>query len=119
MFEGLEYPVSTRLAEHNGCIYLDLANERWEAVEIDATGWRIVSNAPVRFRRSRGMLPLPYPAPDGYSSTSRNAGTKAFDGGGTCSIIASVGAIARCGISRQTIRPGRPGRRKAIGTCRS
>jgi hypothetical protein len=64
LFEGLEYPVSTRLAEHEGCIYLDLANERWESIAIDSTGWRVVSNPPVRFRRSRGMLPLPYPAPD-------------------------------------------------------
>jgi hypothetical protein len=62
LFEGLEYPVSARLAEHER-IYLDLANNRWEAVEIDADGWRVVTNPPVRFRRARGMLPLPRPAP--------------------------------------------------------
>ena len=35
--------------------------ETWRAVEIDATGWRIVSHPPVRFRRSAGMQPVPVP----------------------------------------------------------
>ena len=42
-------------------IYIDLCNEKWEAVEITSEGWRIVQNPPVRFRRSRGMQPLPIP----------------------------------------------------------
>jgi hypothetical protein len=59
--EGPEYPVCTRLGEHQGNIYLDLANDRWEAIEISSTGWRVVANPLVKFRRTRGMLPLPYP----------------------------------------------------------
>ena len=59
----LEYAVFTRLAEHDGCIYLDLANEAWEVIEITTTDWQVVVEPPVRFRRPRGMLPLPYPSP--------------------------------------------------------
>ena len=56
-----QHEVAVRLAEHGGKLYLDLGDPRWQAVEIDAAGWRIVAAPPVRFRRSRGMLPLPGP----------------------------------------------------------
>ena len=55
------HKVFVRTAEHNGRIYLDLADQSWDAVEIDGTGWRLVSDVPVKFRRPRGMLPLPQP----------------------------------------------------------
>jgi hypothetical protein len=66
-FEGPECPVFTRLAARDGKIYLDLANEAWEAVEIDPTGWRILWDVPVKFRRKRGMSPLPDPVRSGGS----------------------------------------------------
>jgi len=50
-----------RIAEMDGAIYLDLANAAWEVVKIDARGWQVVKDAPVRFVRRRGMLPLPIP----------------------------------------------------------
>jgi hypothetical protein len=65
LFKGSEYPVYTQLAEHNGNIYLDLGNAPWEAVEITVDGWRIVTDPPVKFRRARGMLPLPHPSTGG------------------------------------------------------
>jgi hypothetical protein len=65
LFDGPEYPVFTRLAEHNNRIYLDLANASWEAIEISATGWQIAATPSVKFRRSRGMLPLPVPVKGG------------------------------------------------------
>src|SRR5262249_9367890 len=58
-FDGPQRTVSVRLAERDGLIYLDLADEFWRCVEIGANGWRIAENPPVRFRRSVGMqLPL-------------------------------------------------------------
>ena len=60
-FDGPEHAVHVRVAEHNDRIYLDLADECWRAVEVGATGWRIVSAPPVRFIRTPGMLPLPVP----------------------------------------------------------
>jgi putative DNA primase/helicase len=57
------FPTWRRVAGLGERIYLDLADAAWRAVEIDATGWRIVDQAPVKFLRSRGMLPLPAPEP--------------------------------------------------------
>ncbi len=39
-FDAPERTVHIRVAEHAGCIYLDLADERWRAVEIGPDGWR-------------------------------------------------------------------------------
>jgi hypothetical protein len=61
LFENPEIPVFIRFAEHKGKIYLDLANEHWQVVEITAKEWRILDTPPVRFRRARGMKPLPVP----------------------------------------------------------
>lgn len=60
-FDGPEREVHVRVAEHDGAIYVDLANERWEAVKISNGNWQVISDPPVRFRRPRGMLPLPVP----------------------------------------------------------
>ncbi|HPU00218.1 MAG TPA: hypothetical protein PLU39_20315, partial [Armatimonadota bacterium] len=59
--EGQPVRAYTRVAEHAGAIYLDLADDEWRAVRIDAKGWEVVSNPPARFRRSPGQLPLPTP----------------------------------------------------------
>ncbi len=48
------------------------ATKTWRAVEIDATGWRVIDNPPVRFRRASGMKPLPIPAPGGSIETLRS-----------------------------------------------
>ena len=51
---------------------LDLGDEEWRAVEIDTTGWRVIDNPPVRFRRAGGMQPLPVPLPGGSVETLRS-----------------------------------------------
>jgi hypothetical protein len=61
LYESREKEVFSRLAERGGVIYLDLCNSSWQAVEITKSGWQVVSNPPIRFRRSRGMLALPIP----------------------------------------------------------
>jgi hypothetical protein len=61
VFEGQEYPLYTRVAEVNGVVYLDLANEQWQAVAVAKDGWQLVDKPGVKFRRSRGMLSLPVP----------------------------------------------------------
>jgi hypothetical protein len=65
LFDGPEIDVHVRVAEQGGRIYLDLGGPEWRAVEIDAKGWRIVAEPPVRFRRAGGMLPLPEPTQGG------------------------------------------------------
>ena len=64
-FDGAERPVFLRVAETDGKIFLDLCNENWEVIEIDSKGWRLLSQAPVRFRRARGMSALPQPTHGG------------------------------------------------------
>jgi hypothetical protein len=71
VFDGDELPVYTRLAEHNGAIYLDLGNAQWQAVEITASGWRLIDTPPVKFRRAKGMLPLPEPLRGGTLTALR------------------------------------------------
>jgi len=63
LFDGPTLPVFVRLMSHeeDSAIYLDLANAGWEAIKITCAGWEIVSNPPVKFRRPKGMLPLPTP----------------------------------------------------------
>lgn len=65
IFQGETYEVYLRIAEHDGKIYLDLGTPDWKAVEIDATGWRIVLEPPVRCWRPESLLPLPYPVEGG------------------------------------------------------
>jgi hypothetical protein len=64
-FDGPERAVHVRIAEHAGHIFLDLADERWRAVDIAPDGWRVIGCPPVRFRRPAGMLPLPAPQQGG------------------------------------------------------
>lgn len=63
--EGTEREVFVRIARHESAVYLDLADPSWRAVEVTADGWRIVPKPPVKFRRARGMMPLPVPEPGG------------------------------------------------------
>ena len=57
--DGPQRKVSVRLAEHDGLIYLDLADEFWRCIEIGANRWGIAEDPPARFRRSADMQPLP------------------------------------------------------------
>jgi hypothetical protein len=67
MFEGAERRVFLRIGGHDGRIYYDLCNKDWQVIEIDgATGsFRLVADAPVRFRRRPAMLPQVMPVFEG------------------------------------------------------
>jgi hypothetical protein len=52
-------PVHLRIAEFEGRLFLDLADEDWRVIEITSRGWQLVSKPTVRFRRTKGMRPLP------------------------------------------------------------
>ncbi|MHB8858951.1 MAG: ATP-binding protein [Thermoleophilia bacterium] len=59
--DGSELAVHVRLAGNRDAVYVDLGRDTWEAVEITANGWNVLANSPVKFRRTKGMKPLPYP----------------------------------------------------------
>ena len=63
VYEGDEEDVHIRIAGHEGAIYVDLGDRDWQVVKISAAGWEVLDVAPVYFRRTRGMLPLPEPEP--------------------------------------------------------
>lgn len=65
IFEGREQQVHVRVAEHDGDLWLDLANHRWQAVRIVKDAWTIVDKPCVRFLRPKGLLPLPPPVRGG------------------------------------------------------
>jgi energy-coupling factor transporter ATP-binding protein EcfA2 len=67
VFDGEAHETFVRLAEVNGHIYLDLANGKWQAVEVTPGGWCVLDSraVPVRFKRSKGMESLPIPVKGG------------------------------------------------------
>jgi hypothetical protein len=71
-FDAPERQVHIRVGGLDGRLYLDLGDETWRAVEIDATGWRVIDNPPVRFRRASGMKPMPIPVGGGSVETLRS-----------------------------------------------
>jgi hypothetical protein len=70
-FDAPERMVHVRVGGVDGRLYLDLCDETWRAVEIDTTGWRVMYNPPVRFRRAAGMQSLPMPVSGGSVETLR------------------------------------------------
>jgi hypothetical protein len=60
-YDGAQQDVHVRTGALGDSYYLDLADEDWRAIAIDAEGWRVVREPPIRFQRPRGMLALPEP----------------------------------------------------------
>ena len=55
-------PVHVRRGYHNGKLYLDRGSEDFDAIEVDANGWRTVPHAAIKFIRpsaNAGVLPIP------------------------------------------------------------
>ena len=51
-FDGKgEVELHVRVCEHDGAYWYDLSNEKWQAVSITETGWQIIDDPPVLFRR--------------------------------------------------------------------
>lgn len=63
--DGAEHAPATRIGRSRDKLYLDLGDSTWRAVEIDAAGWRLVKDPPVKLLRSVAMRPLPEPEAGG------------------------------------------------------
>ena len=60
-FDGETCPVFLRMGSSKDNIYVDLANAAWEVVEISKSGWKVIKDSPIKFRRSKKMKELPSP----------------------------------------------------------
>ncbi len=65
LFDAPTKSVFLRVAEHNGKIYVDLADNDWNVVEVDSEGWRVVQVPWIKFVRTNGTLALPKPVSGG------------------------------------------------------
>jgi len=65
VYNGHEYNTYVRVGKFGDAIYIDLCDDRWRAIEINASGWKITERPIIRFTRSNGMLPLPDPVEGG------------------------------------------------------
>jgi hypothetical protein len=63
--EGDEREVYLRAAWHEGALYYDLADREWRVVRIDAHGWKVLAESPVKFRRYSNTLPQVEPVHGG------------------------------------------------------
>lgn len=71
-FDAQERSVFVRIGGLDGKIYVDLCDEKWQVIEIDENGWRVIDAPPIRFRRTSGMQPLPMPLRGGSIDTLRS-----------------------------------------------
>lgn len=65
--DGPRFPVHVRVADLGDRIYLDLADDAWQVVEVTAQDWQVIpgEQAPMRFRRPNGTQALPVPEQGG------------------------------------------------------
>jgi hypothetical protein len=57
-YQGDERQVYVRVGAHEGAIYIDLGDEKWKAVEVTNSRWKIIDEPPVRFARSTSTKAL-------------------------------------------------------------
>jgi hypothetical protein len=67
-FSGDRRKVFLRTAEADGKLYVDLTDDEWRVVEIDATGWRVLDQSPVMFTRRGSQAQFPVPESGGSMS---------------------------------------------------
>ena len=63
--EGECCEVYQRVGMNNGNIYIDLANDAYENIEISTNGWKINNNYSMKFKRNSNMRALPTPTSGG------------------------------------------------------
>jgi len=110
---GPKVDVHVRFARSREAIYLDMADDRWRAIEVTAGGWRVVDNPPVLFRRPSGARSLPVPVKGGTLEALRpllNAG----DDAQWCLMVAwLVGAFLPEGAFSHLVLEGEQGSAKS------
>ncbi len=62
IFDGPQHDIAVRIGRHGDAIYFDLGRKDAVIVRIDAGGWTLTSECPVKFVRPAGFGELPEPA---------------------------------------------------------
>ena len=70
-YDGPEEDVHTRVAQHDGSIYIDMTDASWRQIRVSPLGYEVVEDSPVRFRRSLQSKPLPEPQGSSLSDLAR------------------------------------------------
>src|SRR3990167_7419223 len=65
VFEGKCHKVYMRAGYLSGKIYINLADDQWQVVEVSEEGWRVLKESPIKFRGTQNMRPLPLPSQNG------------------------------------------------------
>ena len=66
LFSENSYKTYVRTARHEVRVFIDLTDERWNSIEITASGWYFFQGKPqVKFLRSNSAQPMPIPDPSG------------------------------------------------------
>jgi putative DNA primase/helicase len=60
-YEAETRTVFLRIGCHADKLYIDLGTPDWVTVAISFQGWQIITDSPVKFRRSKNMLSLVRP----------------------------------------------------------
>ncbi|MBT9260210.1 MAG: hypothetical protein KM310_10765 [Clostridiales bacterium] len=110
---GRAQEVFCRVAAAGEAVYLDLGGPEWRAVEVTAEGWRIVQDPPVRFKRPRGLLPLPEPERGGSLEELRPFVNLADEAGWRLLVAWLVGALSPWGPYPILILQGEQGSAKS------
>lgn len=113
MFDAPARAVHVRVGSHDGRLYLDLGDDSWRAVEIDAEGWRIVESPPLRFRRGQGMQALPVPQPGGSIDTLRRFLNVRADSDFTLAVAWALGVLRGKGPYPVLVLSGEQGSAKS------
>lgn len=64
-FDGEEHTPARRVAKTEDGYWLDMGDQRWRAILMTESGWRVVERPPVRFLRTKATRPFPEPAASG------------------------------------------------------
>lgn len=54
-------PLETRVAQSDNAFWYSLSNDNWEAVKVADSGWEIIENPPILFKRFRHQECQPHP----------------------------------------------------------
>ena len=114
-FEGPACEVYRRVGSAADTLYLDLCNDAWQAIEINATGWRRVDRPAVRFIRTQDMRELPDPERNGHIEDLRRFLNLASDDDFVLAVAWVLAALRKKGPYPVLVLTGKQGSAKS--TC--